>query len=387
MFAYGIFKVIYAPHKAFKEIIQNPKYIGPILIMILVAVANMGFIYAIASKTYVEQTLPTAEQLDSWTENSTLWTLPLGVTARDCNDDYINGTYYGNKSMEFSTVNSSQISMQLNNIGSVKCSDPDGYKNLSLRIKWVSPENTPENATIYLLSSTISDYFYYNLTGNVFNSTGNVWNNITIPLETEGWLSNSATAEWRNITGLSLEFAWRESTNLTVRVDGLFFRGIFKSYMENITSYMFNFSVIALMQFIIQWVFLGIVLYIMTKAFGAKTGWRPLLILIGSALITLFVQAAINAVAYSTLPTLYYRLELIGGVSGESEIAYSKILEQTWLASLISRYVQIGVYVWTTVLCAIATRLVAEFSWTKSALVATVAYFASLLVQSLILGF
>ena len=68
----NIFKVIYAPQKAFKEISQNPKYIGPILIMILFTVANMGYFYTIVSKTYVEQTLPTAKQLDRWTENSTL---------------------------------------------------------------------------------------------------------------------------------------------------------------------------------------------------------------------------------------------------------------------------------------------------------------------------
>ncbi|MDI6847067.1 MAG: hypothetical protein QMD23_02910, partial [Candidatus Bathyarchaeia archaeon] len=84
---------------------------------------------------------------------------------------------------------------------------------------------------------------------------------------------------------------------------------------------------------------------------------------------------------------LYYPLELIGGVEGEFEIAYSKILEETWLVSQIIKYVQIAVYVWTIALCAIATRLLAEFSWSKSFLVATVAYFASMLAENFILGF
>ncbi len=387
MFAYGIFKVIYAPHKAFKEIIQNPKYLGPILAMILFAVANTGFIYTLVSKTYIEQTLPTAKQLDEWTENYTLWTPTLGVNITENYDDYINGTYYGNKSIEFSIANSTQISMQLNDIGPINCLGPDGYKNLSLRTKWISPEDEPENVTIYLLSTTLSDYFYYNLTGNFSNFTPNIWNNLTIPLESEKWLNNSAVANWGSIIGLNLEFAWREKTNLTVLIDGLFFRGVFKPLMENVASYMFNFSVLAFMQFIITWVFLGGILYIMTKAFGAKTVWRPLLVLVGSALITLFVQAAINVAAYSTLPTIYYRFELIGGVGGESEVAYGKILEETWFVSLISRYTQIGVYVWTIALCAIATRLLAEFSWAKSFLVATVAYFATMLATSFILGF
>jgi len=383
----NIFKVIYAPQKAFKEIIQNPKYIGPILIMILFAAANMGYFYTIVSKTYVEQTLPTAEQLDKWTENATLWTKPLGVDVKDNFVDYINGTYYGNRSIKFSIVNSTQISMQLNDIGPINCSGQDGYKNLHLRIKRTSPDDPPKNATIYLLSATSSDYFYYNLTERFSNSTNKVWNNLTIPLATKSWLNNSADANWGNVTGLKLEFAWHINWNITLLVDGLFFGGIFKSQAENATSYMLNFSIVSFMQFTIRWVFLGGLLYIMTKAFKAKTVWRPLLILVGFALITMFVQAVINVAAFSTLPRLDYPLEFLGGVKGETENAYNKIMEKTLLVSQISGYIQIAIIFWTIALCAIATRLLTEFSWSKSFLVATVAYFVTTLAQSFLLGF
>ena len=381
----NIFKVIYAPRKAFNEIAQNPKYIGPILIMILFTVANLGYFYTIVSKTYVEQTLPTAEQRDMWTENSTLWTGASGVTVKDNFVDYINGTYYGNRSIEFSIVNSTQIWMQLNDTGSINCSGPDGYKNLYLRIKWTSPEVNPENATIYLFSTTPSDYFYYNLTEKFHNSTKNVWNNLTIPLDSPLW-NNSANANWGNITGLKSEFGWLNNSNITLLVDGLFFGGIFKSPVENVTNYMINYSIVSVMQFIIKWVFLGGLLYIMTKAFKAKTVWRPLLILAGFALITMFVQAIINAATFSTLPTLYYRLELLGGVKGESENAYNEISNNTWLVSQISGYIQIATHFWTIALCAIATRLLAEFSWSKSVLIATVAYFVAIMAQSFLLG-
>jgi hypothetical protein len=381
----NIFKVIYAPQKAFKEIIQNPKYIGPILIMILFAAANMGYFYTIVSKTYVEQTLPTAEQLDKWTENSTLWTGAPGAISRNNYSDYIKGTYYGNKSMEFSIVNSTQIWMQLNDTGSINCSGPDGYKNLYLRIKWTSPEVNPENATIYLFSTTL-DYFYYNLTEKFHSSARNIWNNLTIQLESPIW-NNSANANWGNIRSLKLEFAWLKNSNITLLVDGLFFGGIFKSEAENATSYMLNFSIVSFMQFTIRWVFLGGLLYIMTKAFKAKTVWRPLLILVGFALITMFVQAVINVAAFSTLPRLDYPLEFLGGVKGETENAYNKIMEKTLLVSQISGYIQIAIIFWTIALCAIATRLLTEFSWSKSFLVATVAYFVTTLAQSFLLGF
>jgi hypothetical protein len=379
----NIFKVIYAPRKAFNEIAQNPKYIGPILIMVLFTVANMGFMYTLISKTYAEQTLPTPEQLDRWTENFTLWTAP-NATVKDNFVDYINGTYYGNRSIEFSIVNNIQISMQLNDIGSINCSGPDGYKNLYVRIKRISPEDTPKNVTIYLFSATSSGSFHYNLTDRFSNSTLNVWNNLTIQLES-GW-NSIGNANWENITGLKLEFGWPNNSNITLLVDGLFFGGIFKSPVENVVNYMINFSIVSVMQFVIKWVFLGGILYIMTKAFKAKTVWRPLLILAGFALITMFVQAVIDAATFSTLPTLYYRLDLLGGVKGESENAYNEILNNTWLVSQINGYIQIAVHFWTIALCAIVTRLLAEFSWSKSVLIATVAYFVTIMAQSFILG-
>jgi hypothetical protein len=299
----------------------------------------------------------------------------------------MNGTYYGNRSIEFSIVNSTQIWAQLTDIGSINCSGSDGYKNLYLRIKWTSPEDNPENVTIDLFSVTPSDYFRYNLTGEFSNSTINVWKNLTIPLVTESWLNSSAYASWGNITGLKLEFAWLNDSNITLLVDGLFFGGVFKSQTENAASYMINYSIISAMQFAVRWVFLGGLLYIMTKAFGAKIVWRPMLILIGFALITMFIQAVISVVVFSTLPTLYYPLEFLGGVKGESENAYNQIIEKTLLVSQIYGYIQIATIFWTIALSVIAIHLITQFSWSKSFLIAAVGYFVTLLAESFLFGF
>jgi hypothetical protein len=357
--------------------------------MILFAAAYTGSAYIVLSKTYNEQTLPTASQRDEWTENRTLW---ASIWTSNANimesEDCISGDYYGNKSIEFAVVNDTRIWMQLNYTEPINCSGLEGYKSMSFRIKLIY-QNTTElnNASLYLYSSP-ADYFYYNLTKHFVPLNNSIWNNLTIPIgpESECW-ANSANADWSNITSLRFEFTWTKNANLTVRLDGLFFRGVFKSFMEEATSYVLSVSAMAFMQFIIKWVFLSGILYVLTKAFGAKTVWRPLLILVGFALITMSIQAVINAATFSTLPTLYYPLELIGGVKGESEVAYSKILEETWLISQISRYVQIAVYVWTIALCAIAVRLLSEFTWTKSFLVAAVAYLVSMLAESFILGY
>jgi hypothetical protein len=125
----------------------------------------------------------------------------------------------------------------------------------------------------------------------------------------------------------------------------------------------------------------------MSKGLKGKTVWKPMLILVGFALITLFVQMMINVVLGANLPNLYYPLELRGGVTGEGQGALNKLLQDTYLASQIISIVNIIVIFWTIGLCAIAIRQLTEFSWSKSLLVASVAYFATMIVARLILGF
>ena len=51
-------EVIYAPTKAFKKIVENPKYIGAILVLILFVGLAMGFEFVQFSKIYTENTMP-----------------------------------------------------------------------------------------------------------------------------------------------------------------------------------------------------------------------------------------------------------------------------------------------------------------------------------------
>jgi len=348
LFPYEVFKVIYSPFKAFKEIIRNPKYIGPILIMILFVLANIGFGYVLLSKTYLDQTIPYASEFDKWTEDTALWDSNAGITPNT--DDYISGDYYGNKSMKFSLVDGSQIQMQLNIVDSLNCTGPEGYKNLSFRLKLIEPS---------------------------------LWNNITISVgpESEEWLSNNTNAGWDNITGLELQFTWLTESNITLLIDGLFFHGVYKPLIESASGYLINYPIIAFMQFTIQWVTLGGFLYIVPKIFKVKTVWKPLLIIAGFSLITIFIQIVITSVVLSTLPELHYPLEILGGVPGEGQTAYDQILEATQIADQILWYIEKVVYVWTIALCAIALRLMFAFSWTKSLFVSALSYLLSLFIS------
>jgi hypothetical protein len=387
LFAYGIFKVIYSPKKAFKEITQNPRYIGPLLIMILFIAANTGFGYILASKSYYEQTLPSgaAPKYDEWTESKIWWNSSAIIS--ESNDSLSKG-YYGNKSIEFNMTNAKQIYMLIDFNQSIKCSGEDGYKNMSFRIKMIYPNTTTlKSASMYLFSSQ-TDYFEYNLTGYSFPSNTTLWNNLTIPIgSTSGWTNSSNNANWSSITSLKYDFLWSENANLTVRLDGLFFRGIFKPAIEvgGISSVLLNYSLIALMQFVITWVLLGGLMFIISKGLGAKTLWKPMLIVAGFALIVLLVEMVINVILGANLPNLYYPLEFLGGVSGEGQSALNKLVESTALASQISSFVNIAAIFWIVALCALAIRQLTEFSWSKSFLVAVVAYFISAIVANYIL--
>lgn len=381
-----ILQVLYAPRKAFKEIAQEPKYLGPILILILFVAANTAYGYTILSKSYIEQTLPKVDastgQFDAWTENATLWSSAPGVAITENFTDFVNSSYDGNRSISFSAFNSSQIFMQLMNIGPVNCSGPDGYKNVSLRIEMVDPLTTPSNASIYLFSGGNSNYLYYNLTDTLSNMSTSVWNNLTIPLATESWVNNGA--DWNNITGLKLEVGWPQKVNVTMLVDGLFFRGLFQNPLDAAgASYLFSYSLSSVLQFAIEWIFVSGIIFIAARGLGAKTVWKPILILVGFALIVLVVQTLINIIAISTLPNLYYSSEFLGGTTTEMSAAANKLYDQTALVSAISGYVRIATLAWLAVLCTIASRLRTELPWIKSALISIVAVVVTTIVTAL----
>jgi len=388
----NILEIIYAPHKAFKKMAENPTIIAPILIIVLYLVANVGYAYLSASKVYVEQMVPNGVTQDEWTQNSTLWRSNAQVSE---SSDVINGSnylsaqYYGNASVAFSATGSTQVWMDLESIGTVNCSNPNSYDKLSFRVKWTSPTAKPVNVTIQLFSANSSNNFYKSLMDDFADSAYNAWSNETISLASEGWSTKSPSADWGSITGLRLEFTWEESSNLTVLVDGLFFHGPSLSGIDIYgTGYLLNVAFAGVMQFTITWVILAGLIYFMSKSFGGKLVWKIMLVVIGTTLITMVVLAIVNAIATATVSNVSYPFELITGFRGEAaaDTAYNKIADQTVLVDIIGRYGWIAIQIWTAVLCSVAVRMLAGVSWTKSFLIGATAYVIDLMIGSFLFG-
>jgi len=379
----NVLEIIYAPGKAFKKITESPSYVGPLLIIVALVIANMGFAYVAMSKTMLEATVPNGQLQDEWTQNSTLWTSNALISE---SNDSIVGTYYGNASIAFSMSNATQVWMQLSNIGPVNCSSPDGYDQLSFRLKQINPQEKPQNASIYLFSTTASDYFYFDFTQDYSNSTINSWYNLTLPLNSE-WSPSNANADWNNITGFKLVFDWASNSTVNMLVDGLFFHGVFHSWLDSAgVAYVLSFSFQSLFQFVITWVLLSALLFLLGRAFGGKVVWRVILIAVGFILITIVVQAVVNIVSYAALFQAKYPFAVIGGVAGEGTAEYNSVLDQTALVRSIGTITQLIIYAWTILLGAMILHYTAGMTWLKSIIASVAAYLITILVSSFLFG-
>ena len=392
MVASEILKVLYAPHKVFKEIVQNPKYLGVLLVFILVIAAQSAYYYAQSEKIYYEQSSPSIDQLGTWTTNATLWTASANATITNNYQDFLNSSYngenvYGNGSLQFSASNSNDLSMTLPNFNSVNCGS-SSFQNLSVRITELSPQTAPTKVTLTLYSLSNPNYFQYDLTSAFSNaSLIGFWNNVTVPIgqNSANWQSNG-NPQWTNITGLKLEFSFASNGNITLLMEGLFFRGLYQTFSQisgaGLTATILQQTIFS---FVFEWLFLTGLLYLIIKGLKGQVTWKPLFIAIGFLLIVIAIQAIISLAATQTLPIVHSPIEFQTQLQGEAAAINNSINAQTQAYSLITSIVQLLTYVWIVALGAFVVRaLQPEFSLTKSALASAAALVVTIILMSLL---
>jgi hypothetical protein len=404
--AQEILQVFYAPHKAFKKIVQDPKFLGPLLIVIVFVAVQVGSAYVIASKSYLEQTLPNGTEGDTWTENAGFWQSNSGVAITNNTFDYINGSslYYNTTSIEFKVDNASSIELSLNDLGSSVNCGANGFQNLSVRVKIVSPNVDPQNVTLYLFSLSPTNFFAYDLTSAFSNTNVTEWRNITVPVGSGDWASSNSAASWENITGLRINFSWQNTSSIDLRVDGLFFRGIYKESLDVYgSSILISSALNSVTPYLAQWIVLTALIYLLIKGLKGSVVWKPVMVAVGFALVTLVVQSVILLVAYTTLSNINYSLEVLANIPVEADVAYQSV--QTVIAQvlLVGNILQIIIYAWMIALGTFISRAVTapaipaiatttegegvtevqQFGWMKCLLVSGAGY----LVTIIVLGF
>ena len=385
LFVREIFRVLYSPLEAFKEIVKKPDVKGPMLILLITVLVTAGAQYISASKTFFENPTPEA---DSWTESTSLW-ISNGVLLND--SDRIVGNYSVNS---FSS-NDTCIWMKLTEIGPFDCSEDSGYRGLSFRIKWIHQNEKPPSsiATLQLFSYEENRYFRCDLSNNL-TSSSNEWANLTVNVGPgQGWVSVNSP-DWKNITGLEFRLAWLHSdaANLTMKIDDLYFG----EYVSPLASGFFTgWLVSSLMgsatDFIVRWILYAGLLLLTIKIFGGETGsWSVLFNVVGYVFAVTMVYIAIDALIINMLPSLSFPLKAWSPVAGEEEIGlalWNQIIQDNWGTTLVYNlryYLPFTVHAWTAALGTIALHFAREFTWKKAAAISVMAYIMLILLKALI---
>ena len=339
-FLRDILQVIIAPHKAFKQIVTNPKYLGALIILLLFIGVQIGYEYVQFSRTYTEQTFPVIffngpvliNELPTYT-NSSSWTGGSNVNLTDSND-YFNYSIYlagfgaaptssdgyysifGNTSLQMDASNTNNVVAALSNTSNVDCSST-GFQNISMTIKLVSPQTAPQNATLTLYSLADTNSYTYDLTSQISSSsTLGQWNNLTIPVgpNAQGW-ATSGSPTWSNITSLVLNFNYPSDSNVTLRVGALFFRGEYLTPVQyGSLGLVIQFLQVFSLQFIFTWFVLTGLIYAFCRVLKNAVLWKPIFVALGLAMVVMVIRALVNLVAAATLQTAYYPFDISLGV-------------------------------------------------------------------------
>ena len=388
----------------------------------------MGYAYTQFSKTYTESTSPAIGQLSAYTNataalssepNSTLWRAGTGITLSNNFADFYNysvyvpailGNYslFGNSSLEIDANNTSTVSAALSNAFNVSCA-AGGFENLSMTIKQVQPLVVPKSATLTLYSVTDSNFYTYDLTSLLSNTSDiNQWNNLTIPVgpSAQGWTVGGAPS-WGNITALKLDFTYPSSSNIVIRIGALFFHGEYQTFIQTygptaLISFLEAFS----LQFVFSWLLLTGLIYLFFKGLKTNITWKPLFVAVVFALFVMVIRSAVNIVAAFTLPTVYYPFDVSLGVTSnpygaifvpaaaavtytaQSQAVLNNIVAMTSGFDFVVEAMFLVSYVWLGALCTIIVgTLQPEFSMIKRILISAVSVAVMWFVLVLFVGF
>ncbi len=431
-FLQDILQVIYAPKKAFKSIVSNPKYLGALIILLLFIGIQIGYEYIQFSKTYTEQTSPVIffngsdliDELPTYI-NASLWTGSSNVNlTNNINDPFNYSVYlagfgapptspdgyysiFGNSSLQMEASNTNNVVAALSNTSNVDCS-ATGFQNISMTIKLVSPQSVPQNATITLYSLSDTNYYTYDLTPKLSDSsTLGQWNNLTISVgpNAQGW-TTSGNPTWSNITSLVLNFNYPAGSDVTIRLGALFFRGL---YLTPVTygslGLVIQFLQVFSLQFIFTWFILTGLIYGFCRVLKNAVLWKPLFVALGFAMFVMVIRAAVNIIATGTMQSAYFPFDLSLGVrfdqfaalyfppeavnslSTFSQNAFQTINSSTAVFTGIVSVMAFISYIWLGAVCVIILgELKPEFSQMKRIALSAVGLALTILLLLFLVG-
>lgn len=402
MFLYDIFKVIYSPVKAFREILGNPRYVGPVIIIIISLLLTLGTQYVGVSKHYVETIVP-SNRFD-WTNITTpssVWVSnapPENVTsAKPLDFDTIP---IGNYTRAFLT-NNSTIWLRTNGIGTINCSGDSGFKMFYYKL-WFAAYNSsgaalpPQNASLRLYSlKGASDYFQFDLLNNVgYLNKSAAWMDANVSIGGVGWTVGGGSPSWSNITGLEFRLTFAGNGRLSLQLNDLYFGGKYELLYEAVgfVYWLSSTFVASAFDIFLRWLMVAGFLWLTIKTFNPEgSPFKMLLVVVGYTFVIMVVYAPIDILVVSQLSPLYFPHCVVFPVSDREvalgNAATSNIYAANWV-STAPYMVFIGIsyvaHAWTIVLLTVALKTLQNYSWKKAALICTIAYIMALVLRAII---
>lgn len=401
LFLHDIFKVIYSPVKAFREILENPRYIGPAIIIIISLFLTIGTQYVSVSKHYLETITPTSPR-DAWTNMTTpssMWATNASmgnVTAySNANNDLLAGNY----SVHAIVSNTSEILLKTADIGTINCSE---FKTLYYKLMYSGYNQTqaPQNASytyLRLLSlNNESRYFEFDLSNQLYLNKSQAWTDANVTLNftsVSGWTSNGSP-NWENITGIEFMLGFPQKGQLSLYLNDLYFGGKYEVLYGAVgVSYWLSSTVVSsVFDILLRWLIFAGLLWLTLKVFQPQgSPFKTLLIVVGYAFAIMFVYVTIDILSISQLPILYFPNKVIFPLTGREiqtvSLATNNIYNTYWVPT-VAYDVFVGAWyvshVWTIGLFSIALRTLQNFSWKKAVLISIIAYIMALFVRAII---
>ena len=274
-------------------------------------------------------------------------------------------------------------------------------------MKLVQPQTVPQGATLTLYSLNTNDFYQYDLTSALSN-TSNIgqWNNITIPVgkTAPGWSTNGIPT-WSNITALTLSATYPAGSNVTIDIGALFFRGQYQTLIQlNSTGFLLNFLQQFSLQFLFTWFLMTGLIYLFFRGLKNPVLWKPVFIALGFAMFIMVIRAAINLVATLALPTVYYPFDVWPGLSltpygvifypsqvgdtlfAQSQVAVTNATVLSSTFSSITVTIFLVSYVWLAILGVILIGVLKPESSTVKRIVISAVSVAVTLLLLLLLG-
>jgi len=398
VFLYDIFKVIYSPIKAFKETLANPRYVGPILIIIVSLFLTLGTQYVSVSKQNVETITPSNPV--AWTNMTnppSMWTsnaLPANVTAAPTRGGIPAGNYSVSAFLSDTTV----IWLNAINIGTINCNQTSGFKILYYKLNYSQPTlvNASDAKLLLFSEGNESKYFEHDLlTFGTYINRSDSWidANITLDPTSENWTS-VGSPNWSNITGIEFMLNFNKAVPVTLQLNAVYFGGKYEPFYEalGLATWLISTITASFFNIFLRWLIFAVLLWLTIKVFNPEgSPFRTLLILIGYSFAIMFVYLPLELLSISQLPPLYFAHKIVFPVSAQEIAVASSATSNIYAANWTSKAaytafigVEYASYAWMIGMFTTGLRAMRNISWKRATAVCVVSYFIALFVISVV---